>query len=283
MRSDPPTTQRLQAGHYFGSTAPLFARDGLSVSRTMYPKGMVIPPHEHANPFFCFVLNGHGLHSWPTRNGNEAPMNLTLFPADIPHANCWRDSGSALHVEFTRTWRERLSGETRILVEPRDFSGGSPVWLAQRLADECREQDDVSALAIEGLSLELLAACERSTRREKLMAPRWLESVQDRLRERFTESIALVDIAAWVHLSPDHLSKVFRQHLGCTVGEYVRRLRVERACRWLREDRRTLTEIALACGFADQSHFTRVFRRTMGVTPASYRIRHTGSRNRSTR
>jgi AraC family transcriptional regulator len=275
-------TQRLESGHYFGDSEPLFASGGLSISQTTYPKGIVIPPHVHANSFFCFVLNGRGLHSWPTRTRNEAPMNLTLFPAEVPHANCWQESGSALHVEFASSWRERLSEKAAVLVQPRDFAGGAPTWLAQRLADECSEQDDVSALSIEGLSLELLAACERSTRQSSTRAPPWLVGVRNRLRERCAERMSLVDIAASFRVSADHLSKVFRRHNDCTVGEYLRRLRVQRACHLLR-GRKTLAEIAHECGFADQSHFTRVFRRVLGITPAAYRDSRSGARYRSKR
>lgn len=271
-------THRLEPGHYFGQSAHLFAGGGLSILQTIYSRGMEIPPHVHANPFFCFVLNGRGLHSWPTRNRNEAPMHLTLFPADLPHANCWHESGSALHVEFAPSWRERLTEKTRVLNEPRDFSGGTPIWFAQRLALECREQDDVSALSIEGLSLELLAACERSSRRLSARSPRWLAGVQKRLHERYAERATLGDIAAAAHVSADHLSRVFRACVGCSVGEYVRLVRIEHACRLLCERRNTLAEISQKCGFADQSHFTRVFHRALGVTPAAYRDGRTTSR-----
>ena len=77
--------------------------------------------------------------------------------------------------------------------------------------------------------------------------------------------------AAGVH--PVHLARVFRQYLGCTPGDYLRRPRLERAAVLLRETPRPLSDVALSCGFADQSHLANAFKRHTGVTPGAYRSR----------
>jgi AraC family transcriptional regulator len=64
---------------------------------------------------------------------------------------------------------------------------------------------------------------------------------------------------------------VFRRQNGCTVGEYVRRLRVDFALRQLSETENPLSEIAAAAGFADHSHLTRTFKAYLGLTPSEYR------------
>jgi len=69
---------------------------------------------------------------------------------------------------------------------------------------------------------------------------------------------------------PVHLAAAFRRHFGCTPGAYLRRARVERAAAMLKR-RLSLAEVALRCGFADQSHMTHAFRRTLGVTPGMLR------------
>jgi AraC family transcriptional regulator len=67
------------------------------------------------------------------------------------------------------------------------------------------------------------------------------------------------------------MARVFRRHNGCSPGEYLRRIRVRRACRLLADTDRPLSAIAYDTGYADQSHFTRHFKRAMGVTPGEYR------------
>ncbi|MGA7777240.1 MAG: hypothetical protein WCA85_05955 [Paraburkholderia sp.] len=83
----------LEPGDYFGATAQQYSDSGISIVETHFATDLIIPEHEHVNPFFCFVLDGHGTRSWSTRRGTAGPMSLTLFPAGVPHANCWYGAG----------------------------------------------------------------------------------------------------------------------------------------------------------------------------------------------
>jgi AraC family transcriptional regulator len=67
------------------------------------------------------------------------------------------------------------------------------------------------------------------------------------------------------------LARGFRKAYGRSVGAYLRWLRVARAARELAETDAPLAEIALAAGFADQSHFSNVFRRETGLSPSAFR------------
>jgi AraC family transcriptional regulator len=265
---------QLEPGSYFGATRHLYDSGGLTVAESAYPAQFLIPPHEHVNSFFCFVLEGEGTRSWPGRAGAERPMALTLFPRGHAHANFWTKPGKVLHVEFASPWLERLRDRSDVLDRPGDFEGGPPTWLARRLADECRTPDSTSHLMVEGLTLELLAECTRCPDKNLIAPRRWLESARAVVRERFAESLSLCEIAAAVGVSADHLARVFRRCYGCTVGDYVRGVRVEFACARLTGSDLPLAELAIAAGFADQSHFTKVFRRQMGETPAAFRARH---------
>jgi AraC family transcriptional regulator len=143
--------------------------------------------------------------------------------------------------------------------------------------------DDLSPLAMEGLALELLVAASRyPVSIAEHRVPAWLRRVTDILQDRFAETFSLADLAATVEVCPDHLARVFRRYQGCTVGEYVRRLRVDFARRRLASSDARLVEIALAAGFSDQSHLTKTFKQHTGMTPgefrASWRSRRGGTR-----
>lgn len=77
-------------------------------------------------------------------------------------------------------------------------------------------------------------------------------------------------------LSRNAFGRFFREAAGDTPHRYLMRLRVERACEWLRAEGATVDEIAVATGFCDRFHFSRVFKRQMGVGPAEYRRRQAG-------
>jgi AraC family transcriptional regulator len=129
----------------------------------------------------------------------------------------------------------------------------------------------MTSLMLEGLLLELLAAMSRDgTNRAESHPPRWLRQARDLLHAHFTESLSPDAVAAAVGVHPSHLMDGFRQHYHCTLGDYVRRLRVEYAAHLLAASEMPASQIAYAAGFADQSHFCRTFKQLTGMTPTQF-------------
>jgi len=91
------------------------------------------------------------------------------------------------------------------------------------------------------------------------------------VHDRFQESISLAEVAEFAEVHPVSLARAFRKTYHCTVGDYVRRLRIESACQKLSSSDASLVEIALSSGFSEQSHFSRTFKRLTGLTPSEYR------------
>jgi AraC family transcriptional regulator len=97
--------------------------------------------------------------------------------------------------------------------------------------------------------------------------------VLDHVRERLDQTHRLSTLARVAHFSPFHFHRVFRAMTGETVRAWVLRARVERAVFLLGRaaSRRSLTEVALACGFSSSAEFSRAFRAQVGVTPSAFR------------
>ena len=74
-----------------------------------------------------------------------------------------------------------------------------------------------------------------------------------------------------MHLSKSYLCRILKEELGCTFTEYTNRLRIERSKMYLHRSDMSLSEIACAVGFDDQSYFTRIFKRQVGIPPGKYR------------
>lgn len=91
------------------------------------------------------------------------------------------------------------------------------------------------------------------------------------MRANLSRSIDLHDIARASRHSPGHFARRFRQSTGLAPHQYLLRLRTEMAQHLLAETRRPIAEIAFECGFANQEHLTRFFKRAVGATPAAYR------------
>ncbi len=132
---------------------------------------------------------------------------------------------------------------------------------------------------------EILAKWLRETL-EGLMAafpkeaslPRAVERALDYMRRHVDSRLSRESVASAVGVSDAHLNELLKRSTGRSFRALVRSARVERASEMLSDPRVELAEIAVACGFCDQSHLTRVFRGERGVTPREYRARLGGLR-----
>lgn len=93
----------------------------------------------------------------------------------------------------------------------------------------------------------------------------------DYIEENLAREIGLRELAAVAQLSPFHFSRVFKRATGITPHQLVAQRRLDRARQMLSDGNLSLSEIALACGFANQSHFSAVFSRALGMPPGRYR------------
>jgi AraC family transcriptional regulator len=143
--------------------------------------------------------------------------------------------------------------------------------LGRQICQEFNECCRTSDLIIESLALETLFNCMRSSRRGRRRTPPWLTTVVEFANDRFAESFTLEEISGLVGVHPMHLARQFHMRLGCTLGEFLRRIRLSRARAQMATKSKPLAEIAIECGFADQSHLTRLFSKAFGLSPARYR------------
>jgi len=100
--------------------------------------------------------------------------------------------------------------------------------------------------------------------------PASLRHVFDYLHEHYTESVRVYTLAEMAGLSMTQLDRHFRSRYRLTPQQMLTRLRIDSAMKLLR-GRDSMSSISLACGFADQSAFTRQFKATVGMTPRNYR------------
>lgn len=110
----------------------------------------------------------------------------------------------------------------------------------------------------------------------KRLAPRGklgagqLRAVAELAHEQLSGDISLETMAAAAGYSPFQFARMFKATTGIAPHQYVLRLRIERACRFMRDGTMSLAEIALSVGFYDQAHLSNVFRKAMGVTPGAW-------------
>ena len=246
---------------------------GLVLAEVQYAPHQQVPVHAHPNARFVLVLRGTMVETTGSINLTHAAHTLLFRCARERHAYRIGASGATcLIVDTDAAWLERAARQAPLLAESTVLEGGLVVHLAQRLYGEFRQRDEVSRLAIEALALGVLAEASRRVARAALNAPLWLVRARAFIDAHFTERIALATVAALVGVHPVHLARTFRRTYHTTFGGYIRTARLEFAARELTATRMPLSEIAMAAGFCDQSHFSRLFKRHTGMSPQEYRV-----------
>lgn len=100
---------------------------------------------------------------------------------------------------------------------------------------------------------------------------------QEIMMARLASNLTIAQVASECRLTASHFARAFRQSVGVAPQRYLMRLRVSEAKKHLVQQHLPLSDIALMCGFGDQSHFTRVFRQLTGATPGAWRRNAGGS------
>ena len=98
-----------------------------------------------------------------------------------------------------------------------------------------------------------------------------VKNAAEYISQNFSEDITLATVADHLHVNTSYLSTLFRQVTGMTFKEHLNRVRIEEAARLLSNTDYSVMEIAIACGYKDQSYFTKVFKKLTGLTPKQYR------------
>jgi AraC family transcriptional regulator len=243
-----------------------------TLTETSYAAGLRLPKHSHHHNYFCFVLQGSFTECYEKQSRACKPSTLVFHPLEERHSDYFHTAARCFNLLIDARWLDCVRQHSTLVEGGTDFHGGIFAQLATRLYKEFRQFDELSPLIVEGLTSEVLGEAARySLRRREPAPPPWLEQARELLHDQFHEHLTLSQVARAVGVHETHLSREFRHHYRTTVGEYIRRLRIEFACHSLSTSSTPLIEVALAAGFADQSHFARTFKLQTGMSPATYR------------
>ena len=265
--------QTVSSDGFYGEILNRRHVGAFTLSESAYLPDTKLPEHSHEHSYFCILLQGAYTEKYGNKVRECKPSTVVFHPPGEVHANQFLKRGGKLfRLALDHQWLARVREHSSTLCKPADFNGGSLAWLAARLYGEFLQTDNVSPLVIEGLALEIVAELSRRTAdKSERQAPRWLKQATELLRGQFEENFVISSIADSVGVHPVHFARVFRKCHGCTVGEYVRLLRVESASHKLIDSDAPLAEVAISSGFSDQSHFSKTFKHATGMTPAQYR------------
>jgi AraC family transcriptional regulator len=260
-------TARVKREYFGGALLSKHVQPCITVSEVEYTEMRHCRSHTHEQAFFSLLLEGSYREYFGGSELRYYPFTLGFHPTATEHADEIAAVGTRfLLIHLSNEYSQRmLEGEPALRnTRSPQLCNARGSWLATSLLYyPC----DIESAVPEMLST-LLPDWPRTADRGR---PRWLPRALDLLLSEYTGRITVIDMAQRLDLHPVYLARQFRRWSGHSVCEFVNRLRVCRALEHLRRSEMPLAEIALRAGFADQSQFTKTFRRYHGTTPGSVR------------
>jgi AraC family transcriptional regulator len=256
-----------------------FSNARIDCRQSHYQAGAVRQRHYHDSSWVVFTFSGSFALTMRSSESQLTPRSLLYVPAGEPHSNVFGSAGAGVFViAIDPTWiGDRLENASAEADKPRIAPAGSLAGPALKIYREFRSPDTLSDLIVEGAFLELLGCWFRQDFHKDRGAPSWLRQVKGLLHDSFRQPVSLDQVAQAASVHPSHVAREFRRAYGMTIGDYVRKLRVEFVAERLadpRKDTSSLTDLALTAGFSSHAHMASMFKRVTGMTPTEYRKAH---------
>jgi len=205
---------------------------------------------------------------------------VTFVPRGLDSNVTFATAGLSSNIMFPRGFlSEQLSEMHGAEIVPTLFKQDDRLLqLTRQLEDEITNPNFASRLMVEGLCRAIVSLIARinlepiAAQAERIHLPQWkVKRLIDYIEGNLDQSISLKDLAGVVGLSTFHFARVFKRAIGISPYQFVRERRIERSQYLLIEDQMEMSQLALACGFASQSHFTAAFTKSVGKSPGRFR------------
>lgn len=266
----------MAQGAFFGEPCHAVLTSGFQFSEfhATVPERQV-PRHIHEAPHFILITQGIYLTEARNQTGLCSPGTFIFNPGGITHRDCFRsEKGKFLSISTGPSVSRLLdrASPVPIIIAGAGIRESKEPLIGNRILRELRGGLESSTLILEELAFELIGVLsgmeERTAAR---MPPRWLALAKEIVEDCDGSDLRIADLATAVAVHPVYLARAYRRHFGYSPGEHLRRSRLLRVQGLLTKTDLPLAEVALECGFSDQSQMTRSFSSYFGMPPARYR------------
>jgi AraC-like DNA-binding protein len=263
--------QNQKTGEFFGQTSEIIRLEGITLTDTEYTQDKV-DWHYHDNAYFTFILEGQIVegnkkeiyhcsagsllfHNWQESHYNIKPPGYTR----------------GFHIELDHSWFNSLDLNLSAVQGSIHLDNPELKLLLYKIFKETKTQDGTSNLGIQTLLLKTLSCMVQNQETRSRNLPSWVQKIKAILHDTASQNWTLQALAQTLDIHPVHLSRDFTKYFNCNLSDYIRSLKIERSLALLPNKNLSLTDIAYACGFADQSHFIRCFKTLNTATPFHFR------------
>ncbi len=265
--------QVLKTGTFFGENRKSFQADGLSIVDSQFYNYSSCPWHYHENAHFAFTTSGRLTETHKKRKLHLSAGSLLYNHSQEPHCNSdYSEKVAALHVDISPQWFNKYGINYSVIEGLNQINDPLIKNIFFNIYKEIKYYDSISPLSVESLVVNAITIMSNTGVDQNSLMPLWTKKAKEVLYEAYAEEISLKQLASMVNIHPVYLCQKFPVYFKCSFGEYIRKIRIEKAVDMiLNKKDYSLTEIAYAAGFADQSHFIRTFKKNIGITPLAFK------------
>lgn len=262
----------LTSGQFFGNTNETVKLAGLTLTDTEYTHAYV-DWHYHENAYLTFILEGNVLEGNKQETYDCKPGSLLFHNSEEPHYNIKPEGFTrGFHIELAPEWWLCFDLDIRFLQGSINLQQLRLKTIMYNILKEMKLDKDLAGPAIDSLLINFFVLAGDEKTQNKSERPVWVNKIRDLVHDfSFDYPLPLSQMSQHLNIHPVHLSRSFSRYFGCNLGEYLRMIKIQRALALLPNRQFSLTDIALKCGFSDQSHFIRSFKMLQGITPMAYR------------
>lgn len=256
-------------GEYSGEIIQQIKTESVIITNTVYSNKKNNPNwHSHENLHICLVFQGGKVDTKHTTKYAKKSGSIFFYHSDEEHR--WittQPISKSINIEISEDFLKQYN-YTEFQIKEAIEKGFYTKSLILKMQQEMLINEKESYLSIQSLLLELVSKSEKSSNNNP---PKWIDHLHQLLRDNWEAEMPLSEMAQTLKIHPVTISKNFRKYFGCTLGEYRRKLKIEKSIELIKTSNESLSQIAFHCGFADQSHFIRNFKLNTGFLPKDFR------------
>lgn len=261
--------QKLNTQEYLGNIKNCYNNlKGISIVETEHKTKTFEGWHSHENAHLTLFIKGGTLEKRKNKNITVEPSSLLFYHSDEMHLNSNTLFPSYnINIEIESKFLKE-SNFTEELIENSILNKSKVKFIILKMFKESSSKDNFTDDTINMLFHELVN--KQNSNQQFLKSSQWIKDLKEILNDCWYDNPSLQSLSQVVNVSPVTISKYFSKYFGCTFGEYMRQLKIEKSLFFIKENKMSLTEIAYRCGFADQSHFIRTFKNQTSYLPKEF-------------
>ncbi len=264
----------LKTGEYFGNHYKKIVLNNCIITDTEYIHERV-DWHHHQNPYFTYILRGELFEANKKESYCLESGDLVFHNWQDPHYNLKsEDYTRGFHIELNQDWFK--SNDIDIQKTEGSFKIDN-VYIKSLVNSLFVESkigviDEVQKASFEFLLFDIYSSLSKadSNLSHSRKKPIWIKKLTEIMHSNEFSDLSAKQLSKRLNVHYVHLSREFHRYFGMSFSRYSQLIKLNRSISLLMSEKHTLTEVAHACGFYDQSHFTTCFKLNFGLTPSKF-------------